>query len=266
MIRLVRIPLPRRTAEYLKTYGAKVEAADDRRTTAEKLWRHNRTVRTKVHPELMRTLGRMAAGHERCMYCGDNQGCAIDHFEPVVVNPLRAFDWANHLLACTVCNSHCKRDAFPRDERDGSPLLLDPTREEPLRHLHLALSVGTYTALSVKGEKSIEVFGLNRPVLVKGRTEAYTRARVFLGQWQSAHRRGDEAAADRIVHLAWNQPLADVLASMFHQAVHPAAAVLFAGEEDLLPVLTDQSTRAAFGRDLPAADPPIATEADTPMP
>ncbi|MFF3361100.1 HNH endonuclease family protein [Streptomyces misionensis] len=266
MIRLVRVPLPRATAEYLERYGARVEAADDRKAEAERLWRRNTTVRAKVHPELMRTLGRMAAGHERCMYCGDNEGCAVDHFEPLVVNPLRVFDWANHLLACTLCNSHYKRDAFPCDENDGTPLLIDPTCEEPLRHLHLNLPVGAYTALSTKGERSIDVFGLNRPVLVKGRTEAYTRAQIFLWQWQRTHRRGDGAAADRIVRLAWNQPLADVLASMFHQAAHPAAAALFAGEEDLLSALTDPTTRAAFAAASPAADPAVATEADTPMP
>lgn len=253
MIRLARIPLPRGTTEYLERYGARVEAAPDRKATAEALWGRNTTVRTKVYPELKRILGHMAAGHERCMYCGDSQGCAVDHFEPVAVNPLRVFDWANHLLACTVCNSHHKRDTFPRDEKDGTPLLLDPTCEEPLHHLHLNLPAGSYTALSAKGEKSVEVFGLNRPVLVKGRTEAYTRARLFLGQWHFARQRGERDTADQIVRLAWNQPLADVLASMFHQAAHPAAA-LFAGEEDLLILLTDRETRDAFVSGLPVTD------------
>ncbi|MFD5657376.1 hypothetical protein [Streptomyces hirsutus] len=91
-------------------------------------------------------------------------------------------------------------------------------------------------------------------MLVKGRTEAYTRARLFLGQWYFTRQRGDLDTAGRIVRLAWNQPLADVLASMFHQAAHPAAAVLFAGEEDLLVLLTDPGTRDAFGASLLAAD------------
>ncbi|MEV5847984.1 HNH endonuclease [Streptomyces sp. NPDC051985] len=261
MIRLARIPLPRRTVEYLERYGARVAAAADPRTAADSLWSRNTTVRTKVHPQLKRTLGRMAPGHERCMYCGDNQGCAIDHFEPLALNPLRAFDWANHLLACTICNSHHKRDAFPRDETDGSPLLLDPTREEPLHHLHLHLAAGVYSALSAKGAASIEVLGLNRPVLIKGRTDACTRVYMFLGQWLRAWRRGDDRRAEEIVQLAWNQPLADVLASMFHQAVHPAAAGLFAGEDDLLAILKDPEVRGAFG-----SGPPVMGEADPAMP
>ncbi|WP_199854969.1 HNH endonuclease family protein [Streptomyces dioscori] len=247
MIRLVRIPLPRETTEYLERYGARVEAAADRKSVAGDLWSRNTTVRTKVHPRLKDTLGEMAVGHERCMYCGDNQGCAVDHFEPLACNPLRTFDWTNHLLACSLCNSHHKRDRFPRNEVDGSELLLDPTREDPLRHLHLNLAAGSYSALSIKGEASTEVFGLNRPVLVKGRREAFTRAGLFIGQWKTSWRRGDRETALQIVRLAWNQPLADVLASMFHQAVHPAAAGLFAGEADLLALLLDAQTREAFG-------------------
>ncbi|MFD7817018.1 HNH endonuclease [Streptomyces sp. NPDC059785] len=247
MIRLARIPLPRETAEYLERYGARVETAADQKAVANELWSRNTTVRTKVRPTLKDTLGEMAAGHQRCMYCGDNQGCAVDHFEPVACNPLRTFDWANHLLACSVCNSHHKRDRFPRDETDGSALLLDPTCEEPLHHLHLNLAAGSYTALSAKGEASIKVFGLNRPVLIKGRREACARAGLFLGQWTSSWQCGDRDTADRIVRLAWNQPLADVLASMFHQAFHPAATALFAGQADLLALLLDADTRDAFG-------------------
>ncbi|GHA10219.1 HNH endonuclease [Streptomyces echinoruber] len=261
MIRLARIPLPRRTVEYLERYGAQVAAAADPKAAANTLWSRNTTVRTKVHPQVKQTLGRMAAGRERCMYCGDSQGCAIDHFEPLAVNPLRAFDWANHLLACTVCNSHYKRDEFPCDEEDGSPLLLDPTCEEPLDHLHLHLGAGVYAPLSPRGEASIRVFGLNRPVLIKGRIDAYTRAQLFLGQWNSAWRQGDRNTASRIVDLAWNQPLADVLASMFHQAAHPAATALFAGEEKLLTLLTAAETRNAFG-----TGPSATADTTAPMP
>lgn len=57
---------------------------------------------------------------ERCMYCGDNQGTDVDHFEPLSLAPLRTFDWPNHLLACSLCNSHYKRHLFPCDE-DGRP-------------------------------------------------------------------------------------------------------------------------------------------------
>ncbi|MEU0069738.1 HNH endonuclease [Streptomyces sp. NPDC006332] len=238
-----------------------MEAATDPRTVADALWSRNTTVRTRVHPQLKQTLGRMAPGHERCMYCGDNQGCAIDHFEPLAVNPLRAFDWANHLLACTICNSHFKRGEFPRDEHDGSPLLLDPTGDEPLHHLHLNLAAGSYSELSARGAASIEVLGLNRPLLVKGRRDAYTRAVLFLGQWHRAWRSRDGRRAEEIVRLAWNQPLADVLASMFHQAAHPAAAALFVGEEELLTFLTDPEVRAGFG-----SVPPADAEADGAMP
>lgn len=55
----------------------------------------------QAHHRLDSVLRQMAPGLERCMYCGDNQGTDIDHFEPLARNPLRTFDWLNHLLACS---------------------------------------------------------------------------------------------------------------------------------------------------------------------
>jgi hypothetical protein len=93
------------------------------------------------------------------MYCGDNQGTDVDHHEPLALAPYRTFDWLNHLLACSVCNSHFKRDGFPRAD-DGTPLLLDPTADEPLDHLALSLSVGWYAPRTERGRVTIETLGL----------------------------------------------------------------------------------------------------------
>lgn len=46
--------------------------------------------------------------------------------------------------------------------------------------------------------------------------------------------------------MAWNRPLADVQAAMFHQAGHRTAELLFTGEEETLGLLRDQDLRAAF--------------------
>ncbi|MFD1364783.1 HNH endonuclease family protein [Actinoplanes sichuanensis] len=127
----------------------------------------------------------MAPGAERCMYCGDNQGTDIDHHEPMARDPLRTFDWLNHLLACSHCNSHHKRDRFPVDEH-GRPLLIDPSVEDPFDHLLLSLSVGEYRALTEKGVQSIEVFGLNRPILARGRQQTFDVVVMCLRQWPDA--------------------------------------------------------------------------------
>ena len=107
--------------------------AENPKTQARQLWKHS-TVRRHVHGPLKDLLSEMAAGRERCMYCGDNQGTDIDHFEPINRHPMRAFDWTNHVLACSLCNSHLKGAEFPLDE-GGKPLLIDPTAEDPTPHL-----------------------------------------------------------------------------------------------------------------------------------
>lgn len=135
------------------------------------------------------------------MYCGDNQGTDVDHFEPIALAPLRTFDWPNHMLACSLCNSHYKRHLFPYDE-EGRALLVDPTVEEPLNHLHLVRGTGQYIALSPQGEASIDVFRLNRGSLVKGRLDAYVTAMPFLAQWRAATDKGRTQRACDIVRIA----------------------------------------------------------------
>ncbi|HWU06118.1 MAG TPA: HNH endonuclease [Streptomyces sp.] len=248
MIRLRRGELPPETAAHLKTYTQQIaQAAEpDRKATAADLW-GNTTVRRRVRDELLATLAGMAPGHERCMYCGDSQGTDIDHFEPKSLAPLRTFDWLNHLLACSYCNSNQKRNHFPRSRKDGGPLLLDPTLQDPLSHLRLVLPLCTYKGLTDQGEACIDVFGLNkRAVLVEGRRTAYGTAKQSVELWRIATDRGQHDKAAEVVRVAWNRPLADVLVGMFHQSEHPAAALLFDGEEETLDLLRDPALRESF--------------------
>lgn len=118
--------------------------------------------------------------------------------------------------------------------------------QEPLEHLHLVLGTGEYVDLTANGQASIEVFGLNRGTLVKGRHDAYLTAISFLVQWRSATDRGQGGKARDTVRIAWDRPLADVLASMFHQSALPAAEGLFAGEDEVLALLRDPELRDGF--------------------
>ncbi|MFD7130486.1 HNH endonuclease [Streptomyces sp. NPDC059894] len=245
MIRLRRALLSSVTTELLKGYTDDIrqQATDkERKDRAKELWANRRQVR----PALVAGLAEMAPGRERCMYCGDGQGTDIDHFEPKSLAPLRTFDWLNHLLACSFCNSNQKRNLFPTGA-DGSPLLVDPTAEDPLDHLRLVLPLGTYRGLTDRGRACIEVFGLNaRAVLVKGRRDAYATARHSIELWRLAMDKGQRDKAKEIVQVSWNRPLVDVLVAMFHQSGHPAADALFAGEEEVLGLLLDAELRAAF--------------------
>nr|WP_237419389.1 HNH endonuclease [Kitasatospora sp. SID7827] len=140
------------------------------------------------------------------MYCGDNLGTDIDHFEPIAQAPLRTFDWQNHLLACAHCNSNRKRDLFPRDPATGDGLLVDPCREDPADHLRLYLDSGAYDPLTVRGEATIEVFGLNeRPELVRGRRMMFAVVKALLLAHRAAGtpaEAAEYAAALREIHHA----------------------------------------------------------------
>jgi HNH endonuclease len=160
-------------------------------------------------------LTEMAPGVERCMYCGDNLGTDIDHFEPISRAPVKTFDWLNHLLACSFCNSNQKRSEYPCDE-DGNGLLIDPTSEDPAVHLQLILPTGKYRALTVKGEATICVFGLNRGDLVRGRYNAFqSRGAVLCYAYMLVTQNREDESWRRLSALR-EEPHASVLNAMIH--------------------------------------------------
>ena len=151
------------------------------------------------------------------------------------MTPLRTFDWGNHLLACSSCNSNAKRDAYPCDD-DGDTLLINPTVEDPSDHLELTLSVGKYAGRTHKGCVTIQVFQLNRTDLRIGREAAFARCKSMLRDYLNLEASGrlDEAATTKLA-LA-RQPFADVLLAMYKVADLPGAATVLGGS-DVLGVL-----------------------------
>ncbi len=239
MIRIDRTPLPAELADRLPPLTEEITAASDRVRTARALWKRA-GVRRSVHAPLRRLLEEMAPGYQRCMYCGDSQGTDIDHFEPLSRNPLRTFDWLNHLLACSTCNSNLKRDRYPVDD-DGAPLLVDPTREDPFAHLLLTLALGTYVALTPKGQATIDVCGLNRPVLTQGREQALRVVVMSLLKWSAGRERGAADEMREAVLTVQGQPFADVCQAMLRVALSPGAARVL--DEPVLTVLRDRDLR-----------------------
>jgi uncharacterized protein (TIGR02646 family) len=238
MIYIRRVPLPVPLADQLNLLtGVLVAHGLEARKHARDLWNRSRQPRR----ELRETLNRMAPGHQRCMYCGDSEGTSVDHFEPIARNPARTFDWLNHLLACSFCNSSQKGSRFPIDD-EGQALLIDPTVEDPFDHLVLSLSVGEYRARTRKGTETISVLGLNRGVLVAGRQHARAVIGQALRQWFA----GDRDERIRHVRTIRMQPLADVHQAMIRYAVAPGAQHLFAAEPDLLEILRDPELRATL--------------------
>ncbi|WP_370946325.1 HNH endonuclease [Amycolatopsis sp. cg5] len=174
-------------------------------------------------------LREMAAGCRFCMYCGETLGSAIDHHQPIAMNPARTFDWLNHLLACDFCNSHYKRDQYPVDAA-GHCLLIDPTAEDPLDHLFLVLSLGKYRALTDKGAATIKVCGLDRPLLERGRQRAFQQVKYAVAAWD----RGDDRAKSQAAWTLREQPHADVFHAMLRQADSPGAREIFDGDDVLI--------------------------------
>lgn len=223
MRRLQRLGLSAKAEAFLRKRKARVAGATDPRKEAERLWRlrDNNAFR-----EIRESLSRMASGLERCMYCEDSQGTGIDHFWPQTPYPNRAFDWDNYLLACAHCNSHQKRDRFPLSPA-GLPLLIDPTVEDPLNHLTFSPSTGRYEPGpgSAKGSPSIEVFGLNRAILIRGRHDAWVVLGQLLIRYAESRRQGEDELSARIEDAVRRHPFAGVLAVLLQIAAGPEPAL-----------------------------------------
>ena len=242
MIYIRRIALPVPLADQLAVLtGILRDHGDEARQHARQLWNRSRLPKRGLRD----ALNQMAPGHQRCMYCGDSEGTSVDHFEPIARNPVRTFDWLNHLLACSYCNSSQKGSRFPVDAEDR-PLLIDPTVEDPFDHLVLSLAVGEYRARTLKGSHTIDVLGLNRAVLVQGRQHARDVVGLALRLWRIARQAGDNAAQLRQIRTIRMQPLADVHQAMIRYATAPGAEAIFATDPGLLPILRDPELRAAL--------------------
>jgi uncharacterized protein (TIGR02646 family) len=222
MKRLSRLPLSPEALTFLGERTTAVSRARDPRSEAARLWALQGN---KAFREVRAVLGRMASGLERCMYCEDSQGTAIEHFWPKATYPDRAFDWFNYLLACTLCNSNFKRDRFPLDDA-GQPLLVHPIEDEPLDHLALSPSTGKLTSLTRKGEQSIPVFGLDRANLEKGRHAAWIALESLLTEYARFRQGGNAERAARIESTVRTYPFAGVFAALRRLAIGPDADLL----------------------------------------
>ncbi|MFE0175707.1 HNH endonuclease [Streptomyces sp. NPDC059002] len=201
---------------------ARIQKAGATSSAAAAQWKAAKAVKRQIKG----LLEEMAPVRTRCMYCLDNRGTDIDHFEPKSLNPLRTFSWDNHLLACSHCNSNVKRDAFPRDPDTGECLLINPTVDDPADHLKLRLGSGEITHRTTKGKVSIEVFGLRHPDLVEGRAAACGALIALLINWNDLHSRGSAEEAARVATLIDRSGFPDVLRAMEKLAGSPLAAML----------------------------------------
>lgn len=171
------------------------------------------------------------------MYCEDSLGTDIDHFYPKKRYPHRAFRWDNYLLACSHCNSNLKRERFPFINR--KPALLNPTADDPSEHLAFLPTSGEFVATGVKGQPSIDVFGLNDTEasrkLPQARSDTLLKLQILLEKYDNFV---DEQDADRAAltrRAIQNEPFSAVLGWLLRVSrVRGAAQTLLPGIPALL--------------------------------
>jgi len=174
MRQIRRIPLPGKAAQYLSRNQARADslgvAAD-----MDRLWKNARA--TETMNLVLDVLRRMARNRERCMFCEDSRGVDVEHFWPKRTYRNRAFAWENLLLACAGCN-RSKSDRFPLDRR-GSPLLIDPTGEDPWDYLYCDEETGELAARwhgsrpHPKGVTTLSILPLRDHAITEGRRSSY---------------------------------------------------------------------------------------------
>ena len=210
MQKIDRIPLSEDADAALKVLQARVSRSRDQRADVQKLWKN---LPLKVRRDVMETLQKMASGLERCMYCEDSQGTDIEHFRPKNEYPEFAFIFSNYLLACSHCNSNHKRSKFPLSAQQ-TPLLIDPTSDDPADHLTFSPTTGILTALDDRGQTSIDVCGLNREICVAGRFDAWFAMEVMILHYASLKRAGDDNTSARVLAVLRRYPFQSVRTAM----------------------------------------------------
>lgn len=87
MIPIVRVHLDDELAGRLNTRSDQLKTLRADTRAARAAWKSAALERHGIRAHLVQ----MAPGIRRCMYCGDNLGTDIDHFEPISSAPIRAF-------------------------------------------------------------------------------------------------------------------------------------------------------------------------------
>ncbi len=166
--------------------------------------------------------------YNKCAYCESPFGAAsypdVDNFRPKIEardkttgsSPLYycwlAYEWRNLYLACPFCN-RAKRNLFPMDGSrcdafaplktvyQEKPLLIDPCEDDPEEHFIYRSAGESIEIIGIdkRGQATIELLSLNRPVLIRARYDVF---RVLRSQTSIEQARGDSAPyAGMIRHL-----------------------------------------------------------------
>ena len=143
----------------------------------------------------------ITAQHGKCCFCERKIGAEgdVEHFRPKggfcqgkrtsVGKPgyyWLAYEWANLLWACPICNQRFKQNYFPLrdpatravshqvDVTQEEPLLINPSETDPALLIGFRQEVAYSIGGNAQAKATIEVIGLNRPNLIEERREHLT--------------------------------------------------------------------------------------------
>ena len=158
----------------------------------------------------------------KCAYCeGKINHVAyphIEHFRPIIPQYYElAVDWDNLLLACGRCNgAENKGVKFPTETENGP--LVNPTEEDPAGNLCFDFDPMTKLAnvlgISHRGETTRIVLGLNRPDLVRHRSDFVKKLWVIGSRYHHDHAAReiiDEAVSDNSEYAAFARALKRII-------------------------------------------------------
>ena len=205
MIRVVKPPSPPKLTEGVQQTNENCKAYDlspgDYQAGTKKFSFLNRVY---GHKSVKQTL--QNAQHRKCCFCEKDLldvDTDIEHYRPkgaVRQNTKStaaklgyywlAYSWENLYECCPICNRSNKKEFFPLrdptkravshhdDLTQEEPLLLDPGGEEDPRE-HITFRKEQAIGMTVRGETTIRVLGLNRNDLIELRLERLEQIRML---------------------------------------------------------------------------------------
>ncbi len=141
---------------------------------AKRIW-DNASKTNKTFLEIKEKLTEMCSGSQRCCYCEDAPADEIEHIAPKNIYPLLCFSWSNYLYACGICNgpknnkfavflksNEAFKDITPPKGKcpvppKGSPVLINPRKENPLDFLFLDLK-NTFHFVPLPDDKTSKAY------------------------------------------------------------------------------------------------------------
>ncbi len=212
MVHLSRPSLPFETVIELLGFQNNVDSAntyEDQVSRAKSTFKSKNIRSNPTFRIIKNRLKEMCPGRVRCHYCEDSAPDEVEHFYPKDLYPERCFKWDNYLYSCGPCNGSYKnryfkvfassnevvtdvtraRKAPVTPPTPGTPILIDPSADNPMEYMELDLlqtflfieSASPGTPEYERASYTIELLGLNsRDDLANARRSVFGSFRARL--------------------------------------------------------------------------------------